>query len=382
MYKYRLYPSKKQQKRLLNTFDVCKNIYNELLELSISVYKENGVMLTRYNYHSLLVGVHPEIPALVKRGMSDRLSKSFQNFFRKCKDPKYKKKGFPRFKSKIHSITYPQGGFKFLSQKKLYTSKIGKIPIVLHRIPSGKIKTLTVKQNNVNQRFAIFFCEIESKPIKNLSKSEIGIDVGIENFVTTSDGNSIENPKYLIKSEKRLKRLHRRLSRKKKGSKNRKKAKYLLAKQHLKVNNQRQDFLHKLSLELVKNNSFIAVEDLNIDNMMHNSYLTKYISDASWGYFIKMLEYKAVICDSTLIKVNPRNTSKTCSNCGMIVDIPLSKRIYKCENCGLVLHRDHNAAINILKIGQGMSESNAREYDRRPSLKAIVDEAGTILDKS
>ena len=383
MYRYRLYPSQKQEKRLFNTFGICKNIYNELLELSISVYKENNVTLNRYDFNKLLTGLYPEVFSQVKQNISDRVHKAFQNFFRRCKDPSSKKKGFPRFKSQINSITYSQSGFKFPSDKRLYASKIGNIPIVLHRIPKGKVKTLTIKQNRVGQWFTIFACEVDVKPVKIISEKEIGIDVGLISFATTSDGVFVDNPRYLVKAEKRLKLLSRQLSRKKKGSKNRIKSKHLLAKQHLKVSNQRQDFLHKLSRELVNSHSFIAVEDLDIDSMIHNHHLAKHISDASWNTFVSMLEYKAVTSGSTLVKVNPRNTSKTCSNCGAIADILLKQREYRCSVCGFVCHRDINASINILKIGQGLPESNACGHDVRPSLsEAVVVEAGTILDKS
>ena len=383
MYRYRLYPSQKQRERLFENFDICKEIYNNLLETLIKTYKETGRSLRKYDFDKLLAGKHPEVFSQVKQNISDRVSKAFQNFFRRVKDPVCKEKGFPRFKSRIHSITYPQFGFKFLSQRRLKVSKIGSIPIVLHRAPKGAVKTLTIKRNKAGQWFAIFACEVAVKPVKNKSKAKIGIDVGIESFAVTSEKEFVENPHYLIKAEKRLKLLQRRVSRKKKSSKNRRKARFLLAKQHINVANQRLDFLHKLSHSLTERYSFIAVEDLNIRGMIHNNYLAKHISDASWNTFVNMLEYKAVTSGSTLVKVNPRNTSKTCSNCGAVAGMPLKQREYRCDVCGFVCHRDLNASINILKIGQDLPESNACGHDVRPSsLKAVVVEAGTTLDKS
>ena len=383
MYRYRLYPSKKQQQTLFNTFSSCKEIYNNLLEASIRAYKETGKTLRKFDFDKLYTGEHPEVFSQAKQNISDRVSKAFQNFFRRVKDPTCKEKGFPRFKSRIYSITYPQFGFKFLSQRRLKVSKIGSIPIVLHRAPKGVVKTLTIKRNRAGQWFAIFACEVSVKPVKNNSKATVGIDVGIESFATTSDKEFIENPHYLVKAEKRLNLLQRRVSRKKKSSKNRRKARFLLAKQHIKVSNQRLDFLHKLSHSLTERYGFIAVEDLNINNMVKNHHLAKHISDASWGNFIKMLEYKAVTSGSTLVKVSPMNTSKTCSNCGAIADMPLNKREYRCSVCGFVCHRDINASFNILKIGLDKPESNACGHDVRPSpLKAVVVEAGTILGNS
>ena len=383
MYRYRLYPSQKQRERLFENFDICKEIYNNLLETSIKTYKETNKTLRKYDFDKLLTGKYPEVFAQVKQNISDRVSKAFQNFFRRVKDPVCKEKGFPRFRSRIHSITYPQFGFKFLSQRRLKVSKIGSIPIVLHRAPKGVVKTLTIKRNKAGQWFAIFACEFAVKPVKNKSKATVGIDVGIESFATTSDKEFIKNPHYLIKAEKRLKLLQRRVSRKKKGSKNRRKACFLLARQHINVANQRLDFLHKLSHSLTERYGFIAVEDLNIRGMVHNHHLAKHISDASWNSFIQMLSYKAIVSGGQLIKVNPRNTSKTCSNCGAVADIPLKQREYQCGICGFVCHRDINASINILKIGLDEPESNACGHDVRPSsLKAIVVEAGTILDNS
>jgi putative transposase len=383
MYKYRMYPSIKQKDRLFKTFIICKEIYNEILELSIKTYKETGKTPSEFDYNTLLVGMHKEVFSQVKQNVSDRVAKAFKNFFRRVKDPTCKGKGFPRFKSKIHSITYPQKGFKFVSDRKLHLSKIGNVPIVLHRVPKGRLKTLTVKRNKVGQWFAIFACEVEVKPVKHQSKEQIGIDIGLENFATISNGMTIENPKHLIKTEERLKRLQRQLSRKTKGSANRRKAKFRLAKQHIKVANQRSDFLHKLSRNIADKYSFIAVENLNIKGMIHNHYLAKHISDASWNEFIRYLEYKAVTSGSRLVKVNPRNTSKTCSKCGAIADMPLEKRQFNCANCGFVCHRDLNASINILKVGQGLPEPNARGHGVRPSDgKAVVDETGTIRDKS
>lgn len=383
MYKYRLYPSKKQQQTLFKTLNICKEIYNQLLETNINIYESTEKTLQKFDYNKLLTGFYPEIYAQVKQNISDRVHKSFQNFFRRCKDDSAKKKGFPRFKSRINSITYPQFGFKFLSQRRLHVSKIGNIPIVLHRIPKGKLKTMTIKVNGVGQWFAIFACEAKISKVKHSSSNQVGIDVGLENFATTSDREHINNPRFFVKSEKRLKRLDRQLYRKKKGGTNRIKAKLILVRQYLKISNQRTDFLHKTSFQLTKRYSFIAVENLDIKEMMHNHHLAKHISDASWNSFIHMLSYKAVTCGGQLVKTDPRNTSKTCSNCGAIADMPLNQRMYSCSVCGFVCHRDLNASINILKIGQGLPESNACGHDVRPSSKmAAVDEAGTILGNS
>ncbi len=382
MYKYRLYPSRKQKERIINSFKVCKAAYNELLALNKDSYQFGDVTLGKFDYNKYLTGKYREVHSQVLQNVSDRTHKAFQNFFRRVKDKSCKKKGFPRFKSRINSMTYPQSGFKFVTERRLYASKIGNIPIVLHRIPKGKIKTLTIKVNRAGQWFAIFSCEIEALPIKHSSTKKIGLDVGLESFATLSNGSVIENPRFLIKSEKKLKRLQRRLSKKKKGSINRRKARYRLARQYLKVINQRTDFLHKLSHKLTKSYSFIAVEDLNIKNMIKNHWLAKSITDASWNSFVQMLSYKAITCGGQLVKINPKNTSKTCSECGTVTEMPLSKREFLCPSCGFVCHRDLNASINILTVGMDYAKPNACRDAVRPSLKARVVESGTICDNS
>ena len=230
-YKFRIYPSRKQKIKLLNNFSTCKEIYNKLLNLSINNYKETKRSLSKYDFNKFLTNKYKNIYSQVKQNVSDRVSKSFNNFYRRIKN-KEKKKGFPRFKSSIKSITYPQLGFKFLNERKIYVSKIGDIQIILHRIPKGNIKTMTIKRNKVDQWFIIFSCELEDKNIEHNSENKVGIDVGLENFATLSDGNIIHNKRFLLKSENKLKKLHKKLSKKKKGSKNMFKTKLFLAKEY------------------------------------------------------------------------------------------------------------------------------------------------------
>jgi len=353
MYKYRLYPSAKQKIRLLKIFKHCKFVYNELLGLNEKLW-----VTKKFDFDSLVKDIkicHPEISdevhSQVLQNVGDRLSKAFDNFFRRIKERKKGKKvnaGFPRFKSRIQSIIYPQSGFKFVSDGKLFCSKIGNIPIILHRIPRGKAKTLAIKVNNAGQWFAVFSCEVEMPVVEHPNKDKsVGIDVGLTNFATLTNGTSIPNPHHLVRAERKLKRLQRRLSRKVKGSKNRGKARFRLARQHLKVANQRSDFLHKLSRSLALRYGKISVEDLNIKGMVRNHCVAKHISDASWGSFKQMLSYKEVALGGQLIEKNPRGTSQTCSGCGNIMEMPLKKKLFTCSRCGLSLHRDINASFNI-----------------------------------
>jgi putative transposase len=383
MFEFRLYPSRVQRGRLFSQFDSCKELYNELLELNNKTYAESGKGLRKFDFNNALKGKYPELFSQVKQNVSDRVGKAYQNFFRRVKDPSCKKKGFPRFKSRVHSITYPQKGFKLLSDKRLYCARVGNVPIVLHRAPKGKIKTLTIKRNRAGQWFAVFACEVESKKVKHRGK-KVGVDVGIESFATLSDGVVIENPRLLLKSEKRLRRLQRRMSKTVKGSNNRRKARYLVARQHLGIENQRKDFLHKTTHALAVKYSEISVEDLTIKNMVRNHCLAKHIHDASWSTFFNMLSYKAVTCGGAVIRKNPRNTSKTCSQCGAIIDMPLRKRVFNCPHCGFVCHRDLNAAINI--EGRAGLARTKTPVDIRPPRRVSepgaspVNETGTTRD--
>ncbi len=382
MFKYRIYPSSKQQIKVINNFKICKSIYNNLLAISIDVHKFGNVSLTKFDYDAITKGYSPTVNSQVIQNVSDRVHKAFANFFRRVKDTKVPKgkKGFPRFKSRVNSITYPQSGFKILSDKKLRLSKIGNVPIILHRVPKGKIKTLTIKVNNANQWFAIFSCELENRGKQHTfpQNSTVGIDMGLENFAILSDGISIPNPRYLIKSEHKIRRLQRRLSRKKKGSKNRGKSRFRLAKQHLKVANQRTNFLHKVSKSLTIRYGIIAVEKLNIEKMTKNHWLAKSINDAAWSQFLRMLPYKAVKSGGEIREVDARGTTSICF-CGQKVDMPLSKRIFHCPSCGLTEHRDIKSSYSICDRA-GLARIYACGDTVRPSLKARVIESGTICD--
>ena len=387
MYKYRLYPSSKQKVRLIHSFNICKTIYNELLALSMDTYKFGGVSLSSFDYNKYLTGKHAGVHSQIKQNVSDRVHKCFSDFFRRVKDKSCKEKGFPRFKSRINSITFPQSGFNLLSDKRIRLSKIGDVPIVLHRIPRGKIKTLTVKQNKAGQWFAIFCCELSDSKAISASTEKVGIDVGLESFATLSNGEIIANPRHLIKAEKRLKILQKRLSRKVKGSTNRGKAKCALAKKHVKVVNQRNDFLHKLSKSLVLKYSTIAVEDLNINRMLQNNKLAKSISDASWNTFINMLSYKAVTCGGQVLKSpRTRGSSHRCGKCGFYVkDMYLNKRTFSCPKCFNVCHRDLNASINHLNDTVGLTgiytPADIEPLQQKRSVACLVVEAGTINEK-
>jgi putative transposase len=272
------------------------------------------------------------------------------------------KVGKLRFKGRdwFKTINYNQSGFK-LNQLgtrygKLHLSKIGDIDIRCHRITSGKIKQITIKKANSK-----WFAHIvtDGQYTKQKGTGQIGIDLGIINFLSDDQGNHIKSPLFLNKGLAKIKKAHVRLSRKKLGSQNRLKAKQVLNKLYEKVNNQRTDFLQKLSTKLVSENQLICMEKLAINKMASKKRKfgnRRNLYDCSWGKFISMVRLKAESAGVQFIQIDPMNTSKTCSNCGAIQSIPLSQRTYSCD-CGLNLDRDTNAARNILAQGLGFVES-------------------------
>ena len=287
----------------------------------------------------------------LKQDIPKRLSDAFKHFFRRVKSGQTS--GFPKFKKRIfyNSITFPQYQGK-IKDNKLKLPRIGNIHIVEHRSLEGKVKTLTIKKEN-NEWYAIFSCdEVPVEIVESNFKSEVeGIDVGIKNFLVCSNGQGIKNPTYLKKSEKKLKRLNRKHSKRKKGSKNKIKSRIKLAKQHIEISRQREDFHKKLARNLAMEIKYIGVEDLNIQGMVKNRCLAKSINDVSWGQFISYLKYYKTIFDGEVIKTGRfEPTSKLCSNCEHKQIMPLSKRIFECKNCGLKLDRDLNASLNIKKL--------------------------------
>ena len=368
VYRYRFYPSEKQVFRLNRQMQLAKEMYNLLLETSKKYYKETGKTLSQFDMNKRITRLKKEQPQFqefhsqVAQNISKRLGYSYKAFFRRMKEKKMGKNikvGFPRVKKYVSSLTYPQSGFKFKSNK-IYLSNIGDIPIALHRPIKGRIKTCVIKHYQSGKWYAGFSNEVSEKAFESNNKEAIGIDVGLTSFITLSNGEKISPPKFLIKSEKRLRMLNRRVSRKRLNSRNKRKARRRKARLEEKIVNQRFDFLHKLSRQQVNSFGKIAVEKLNIKDMVKNHFLAKSISDAGWRIYRNMLAYKAQSAGCELIEVTPENTSKECNKCGHVQDMPLEIRTYECPNCGYVEDRDVNAAINILKRATaGLAGSHA-----------------------
>jgi putative transposase len=362
-YRYRLYPTKSQEQALQNMLFLCCLVYNRCLAERRDAWQNERKTLTAYDQINKLPLWKKEDPRLketnaqVLQDAVRRLDKTFQAFFRRVKAGE--KPGYPRFKSekRYDSFTYPQGNFQ-IQNKRISLSRVGLIKIKEHRPLQGNVKTLTIRRQ-ADGWYACFSVEVESV-ILPPSQKAIGIDLGVESFAITSDGEFFPAAKNLRKAEQKLKRLQRMVSRRRKGSNRRRKAVKLLARAHLRIANQRKDTAHKVARSLVNRYGLIAVEDLNIQGMLSNHHLSKSISDAGWRIFVNILKAKAAEAGRQVIEVDHRNTSQACSGCGVLVPKPLSQRWHECQGCGTSLHRDVNAARNILRKVVSLTQIWAR----------------------
>jgi putative transposase len=346
-----LYPTAEQQEKIRFTLERCRLLYNRLLAERIHAYKTEGKTLTyggqantfreRKQYIPALKEVHSQVLQDVAR----RLDKAYQAFFRRVKSGE--KAGFPRFKpqSRYDSFTFPQSGI-VLEGTRLALSKIGHMRIKLHRQPRGTIKTCTITAKN-GRYYACLSCEIQAEPLPQTNR-QAGVDLGVRQLAATSDGSIFEAPNHLRKSEAKLKRHQKAVSRKQRGSSRRRKAIMALARQHERVANKRKDYAHKVSRTLVNNYDLIAFEELNVQGMARNHHLAKSIADAGWSGLVQFVTYKAESAGRQVMRVDPRHTSQCCSTCNQIVKKTLAERVHRCPQCGTTLDRDVNAAINIL----------------------------------
>jgi putative transposase len=301
-----------------------------------------------------------KLNSMARQASAERAWSAIARFFDNCKKNKPGLKGYPRFKSEqTHgSVEYKTSGWK-LSQCRRYITfsdgfEAGTFKMWgtrdLHFYQLKQYKRVRVVRRA--DGYYVQFCLDQQRLEKRLPTSKtIGLDVGLTHFYTDSDGQTVENPRHLRKSEKSLKRLGRRLSKTKKGSKNRVKFRNKLARKHLKVSRQRKDFAVKLARCVVQSNDLVAYEDLKVRNMVHNRHLAKSISDAAWTTFRTWIEYFGKVFGSVTVAVPPHYTSQNCSNCGRVVRKSLSVRTHVCTHCGYAQDRDWNAARNILEIG-------------------------------
>ena len=351
-WKYRIYPTKEQKKEFQIYLYQCKNLWNYLLDYTKEYYKKTNKFPTRKQLYAL-TKKKTKLFSQVAQNIADKLRKALEGMFATKK--KVGKAGFPRFKptERMKSFTYPQFGFKI--GKKLFLSELDGISIRKHRKLKGKIKTLTIKRMPSGKWYALFTSEVDISPRCNKGP-KAGMDLGIEHFGHLSDDSIIVNPRHIKVAEGKLKKAQKLLSKKKKASKNRIKSKLRIARAHEKVTNNRRDFLHKTSRKLVNSYSYIAMEDLNVKGMS-KGFLAKHILDCSWAEFRGMLHYKAEEAGSEIVLVDPAHTSQECSSCGLVRKKTLAERWHRCS-CGASMHRDLNAAKNILERAISLSSKS------------------------
>jgi putative transposase len=307
---------------------------------------------------------HPEFPwasqlnSQARQAHAERAWASIERFYRNCKVKLPGKKGFPKFKKYQvrDSVEYKTSGWKLSADRRYLTFtdgfQAGSFKLWgsrnLHYYQLNQIKRVRVARKH-DGYYAQFLIDHQREENKELTGRQVGLDLGLSHFLTDSFGEKVDNPRFLSKDERKIKRRQQRLSKTQKGSKNRAKARNKLGKAHLKLSRRRNDWVCKLAQRVIQSNDLVAIENLKVCNMIKNHCLAKSISDAAWYRFREWLEYFGQVYGVPVIAVNPSYTSQNCSNCGQKVVKTLSTRTHKCPHCGYIADRDENAAINILK---------------------------------
>lgn len=356
-YKYRFYPSDEQKSILTHTFGCCRYIYNWALRQRTDAYYLHGKRLSYEDtaHHLVLLKKQEEtlwlneVSSVPLQQTLRNLERAFRNFFAGRAD-------YPTFKKKRHqqSATYASNAFTWNGQALTLAKMDEPLDIVWHRsLPDGcKPGSLTITKDEAERYFVSILVEEDIKALEVTPKL-VGLDLGLKSMVITSDGYTFGNPQFFARDEKKLAQAQRRHAKKKKGSKNRGKARLKVARIHKKIADRRHDYQHKLSTHIIRENQIVCVEDLQVKQMVKNHCLAKAISDVGWSELVRQLEYKAGWYGRTLVKIDKfYPSSKRCFDCGHMLDsLPLEVRRWTCPACGVVHDRDINAAKNILAAG-------------------------------
>ena len=349
-FKFRLYPSANQARELGIMVETHRRLYNAALEQRKLAYETRGLSLNYYYQANQLKELRAADPYQARTNFSSeqatlrRLDTSYQNFFRRCKQGS-KAPGFPRFKGREHfdSVTFPTYGDGIrLKDNRLRVQHVGTIRAKVHRAVEGTVKTATLKRE-ADKWFVVLSCDLGDVVVATNILPTVGIDVGLEAFLTTSDGHRIENPRYQKAELPELRRLQRATSRKKKGGRNRRKASRRVRVLHARVRNLRHEHHHQTALFLIRLYGLIGVESLSVANMLKNHSLARAISDAGWAGFVNVLRCKAKRAGAEVVAVNPRGTSQECSGCGVVVPKKLAERWHlRTVGSALILPRSHH----------------------------------------
>ncbi len=372
VYEYKLDGNQKQFAAIEEAIRVAQFIRNKCLRLWMD--GTNVSQNDLQTYCAVLAREYPfatRLNSQARQASADRAYFAICRFYENCKNKKPGKKGYPQFQHTNRSVEYKKTGWKLDDDGRHITFTdgcgIGRLRLVGNK--QQQIETFPVKDIKlvrIVRRADGYYCQFVVSTERNIehvaSGKQIGIDVGLKSFLTDSQGNTVSNPRNYRKAEKNLKRLQRRLSRKTKKSANRRKSRKALAKQHLKVQRQREDFARKQANALVSSCDLIAYENLQIRNLVRNRKLAKSIHDAGWGIFLQWVTRYGFLHDIPVIAVPPHYTSQKCSDCGTLVQKSLSIRTHICHGCGLVLDRDQNAALNILYKARSIDQNGTEGH--------------------
>jgi putative transposase len=357
-FKYRLFTNATQERELAAALETHRRLYNVCLEWKQHAWQCVGASLNYCDFSRWFKVQRSANAYFARLNFSSaqatmrRCDKSFVNFFRRVQQGAAQP-GYPRFKGRdfFDSIEYPAYGDGIrLTGNRLYVQYVGTIRVKLHRPVEGKIKTVTLKREG-GKWFVVVSCDLPDVPLKPVALPPVGIDVGLTHFLTTSDGATEPNPRYLKTALPELRRAGRSVARKKKGGTNRRKAVRRLQRVHARVKNLRRAHHYQVACRLVLAYGLIAVESLNVHGMLGNRRLSRAISDAGWSGFLNVLHSQAQKAGVQCVDVDPKGTTQECSGCHQEVKKDLSVRWHDCPGCGLSLDRDHNAALNILARG-------------------------------
>jgi putative transposase len=353
---YKLRTNQAQQNAIDEAIRIVQFIRNKAVRLWM-----DGRGVGQYDMQALCAQVARDFPfaarlnSMARQASADRAWQSVARFYKNCREKKPGKKGYPQFQKDNRSVEYKTSGWRLEPDGKRLTFTDGMGIGTVRLIGTRSIETFPLQQikrvrlvKRADGFYAQFAVQAERKIDHLPASKQVGIDVGLKAFYTNSDGATVANPRYLRKAETTLKRLHRRVSRKVKRSKNRKQAIKRLAKGYLKVSRQRKDFAVKAARALIQSSDLVAYEDLQIAHLVKNHRLAKSISDASWGLFLSWVRYYGQVHGIPIVAIPARFTTQDCSGCGYRVKKSLSMRTHICPSCGLVLDRDWNAALNIL----------------------------------